>query len=251
MKKEWKQTMAYEATIILGVIALLTFICRLWPLLLLVLLCLIAAAVRLLFLKAKSGMEDTTEIPTQAPELPRLTTEQDVKDLAFSVILTRISGAVKADHPNAKWVWEKPNAKSLVLSGEEVFIILNGAGGYRRARVVTENLQFVSLDYATAPVKEETSQTETENDDEEVVVETVEDAPVNYELMAFEWTEANIMDLNEKCNEAIGQCKDELLITTDELPAPESWENICSELKRAGLENIEVIPEGIKIKFMR
>ncbi len=248
MKKEWARKMTYEAMIILGVIALLTFICRLWPLLLLVILILIATAIRLLFLKTKSNGEETTEAPTIVPELPRPTTEQDVMELAFSVILTRITGAVKADHPGAKWVWEKPNAKSLVLSGDEVFIILNGAGGYRRARVVTENLQFVMLEYITAPEKKVTPQTDTEENTDEV---EENDAPVNYELMAFEWTEANIMDLNEKCNEAIGQDKDELIISADELPAQESWDAICAELLRAGLENIEVIPEGIKIKFMR
>ncbi len=248
MKKEWARKMTYEAMIILGVIALLTFICRLWPLLLLVMLCMLGAAIRLMFLKTKSNGEEATETPTIVPELPRPTTEQDVRELAFSVILTRITGAVKADHPDAKWVWEKPNAKSSVLSGDEAFIILNGAGGYRRARVLVENLQFVMLEYITAPEKKEMSQTETEENIDEV---EENDAPVNYELMAFEWTEANIMDLNEKCNEAIGQDKDELIISADELPAQESWDAICTELLRAGLENIEVIPEGIKIKFMR
>ncbi len=249
MKNEWARKMTYEAITILGVLALLTFICRLWPLLLLVILCLIGAAIRLLFLKAKSTSEVAPTRPAE-PEPSRPATEKDVKDLAFSIILTRITEAVKTDFPNAKWVWEKPNAKSLVLSGDEAFIILSGAGGYRRAKVVIENLQFVSLAYVTAPEKATDADTDA-TDNEEMTEESGEsDVPVNYDLMAFEWTEAHIIDLNEKCNEAIGQGKDSLVISAEELPAPESWDAICSELVRAGLENIEKVPEGIKIKFM-
>ena len=37
-KKEWKRRMAYEALILLGLLALLLFITRLWPILLLVIL---------------------------------------------------------------------------------------------------------------------------------------------------------------------------------------------------------------------
>lgn len=31
--KDWKRHIAYEALVILGLLALLTFICRLWPIL--------------------------------------------------------------------------------------------------------------------------------------------------------------------------------------------------------------------------
>ena len=36
--KEWKRHMAYEALVILGMLALLLYVCRLWPILLLVIL---------------------------------------------------------------------------------------------------------------------------------------------------------------------------------------------------------------------
>ena len=49
-KKEWKRRMAYEALILLGLLALLLFITRLWPILLLVILGIFVAALRLLFL---------------------------------------------------------------------------------------------------------------------------------------------------------------------------------------------------------
>ena len=32
-KKDWQRHMAYEALVILGVLALLLFVCRLWPIL--------------------------------------------------------------------------------------------------------------------------------------------------------------------------------------------------------------------------
>lgn len=248
MKKDWVRSMTYEAIVILGVLALLTFICRLWPLLLLIMLGFIAAAIRLLFLRVKAS---STEEPKSepAPE-PKPATERDVKDLAYSVILTRISELVAADYPQAKWVWEKPNARALVLNGEDACIILSGAGGYRRARAVVENLQLKNLEYLTAKETPPTiyeEVTETDEDEEENVDEAI---PVNYDLMAFEWVEANLIGLNERCNDAIGEGKEELLIPEEELPVKESWESICKELRRADIENLEMVPEGIKIKFM-
>ena len=249
MKKDWVRSMTYEAIVILGVIALLTFICRLWPLLLFVMLCLIGAAIRLLFLKVKDVTTQQEPEVVSVPEpKPKPVTERDVKDLAFSVILTRITELGEADYPKAKWVWEKPNAKALVLAGDEAYIILSGAGGYRRARLVVENLQLKSLDYMTVSQKPK----EIDEDLPEDFDEEDDDAeiPVNYELMAFEWAESNVIELNERCNNAVGEGKEEMLIPADELPVPESWECICTELNRAGLENLEIVPEGIKIKFM-
>ena len=247
MKKDWVRSMTYEAIVILGVIALLTFICRLWPLLLLVILCLIAAAIRLLFLKAKSINAADPE-PEPVSE-PKPATERDVKDLAYSVILARISELVAADYPKAKWVWEKPNARALVMNGDDACIILSGAGGYGRARAVIENLQLKTLEYLTAKeTPEKPTEDNTEDEDEDDSDD--EPMPINYELMAFEWVEANLIGLNERCNEAIGEGKDELLITEDELPVKDSWDCICKELKRADIENLEMVPEGIKIKFM-
>lgn len=51
--KDWKRHMAYEALVILGLLALLTFICRLWPILLLIILEILIATLRLLFLSSK------------------------------------------------------------------------------------------------------------------------------------------------------------------------------------------------------
>ena len=65
--KEFKRHIAYEVLTILGTLALLLFVCRLWPILLLVILGIFIAAMRLLFLSARKvenipqcqmGMED-------------------------------------------------------------------------------------------------------------------------------------------------------------------------------------------------
>lgn len=69
------------------------------------------------------------------------------------------------------------------------------------------------------------------------------------ELIAFEWAESHIFELNARCNDAIGQGLTEIILTADELPARESWENVCMELQRAELEDVECISEGIKINL--
>ena len=51
-KKDWQRHLAYEALVILGVLALLLFVCRLWPILLLAMLGIIIATLRLLSLSS-------------------------------------------------------------------------------------------------------------------------------------------------------------------------------------------------------
>lgn len=239
--------MTHEALIILGVLAFFTFMFRLWPLLVLVIFCIIAGAVRLLFLKAKGETVIQTENKVEEPK--RTPTERNVRDLAYSVILTRISELVSSEYPTAKWVWEKPNARKLIESGEEVFILLNGAGGYRKAKVRIQNLQVAGIDYVTAelPPKPQV-ENEVEEDDDEAE-EVSEPISVNYGLVAFEWVEAHIMELNVKINDAIAQGQEEYLIPEEELPTKESYAAIIEELGRQDIENAAEDPHGIKIEF--
>jgi len=248
MNKDFVRRMTHEALIILGILAFFTFMFRLWPLLILVIFCILLGAVRLLFLKARAVTEQQAEEVREEPK--KEPTERDVKELAYSVILTRISALISSEYPTAKWVWEKPNSRKLIENGEDVYVLLNGAGGYRRAKVKIQNLQVTGIDYITAelPQKPDNDSDVSDTDDTE---EENEPVPVNYELLAYEWTEAHVIELNDRCNEAIGQGKKELILMSEELPTPESWDNICSELKRAGLENVEVIPEGIKINLQQ
>ena len=102
-----------------------------------------------------------------------------------------------------------------IATGNEVRILLNHAGGYREAIVVIRGLQVCSLTY---PHAEEVKMPETEND--ETGTEETEDGtpqkvdpPENYEYLAFEWVDAHVMELNERCNESIAQGLSMLEIT--------------------------------------
>ena len=74
---------------------------------------------------------------------------------------------------------------------------------------------------------------------------------VNYELIAYEWVDAHIMELNARCNEAIGKNQEALHLMPEELPVKESWANICAELVRAELSDVELQDDGIRIHFKR
>lgn len=240
--KDRKRHIAYEALVILGLLALLNFICRLWPILLLIILGIFVAALRLLFLSSKK-VEVIEPMPL-LEEPVRQPSEQDVQALAFSVILRRITELVLAEYPEARWGWETSNAQRQIEAGEEVFILLNRAGGYRRARVILRNLQVMGIDYQSHGRPDEAAEP-----DADPAADTEEPEEQNYELLAFEWAEVHIFELNARCNEAIGENLSELVLLAEELPVRESWPDICKELIRAGLEDVRCVPEGIKINL--
>ena len=166
----------------------------------------------------------------------------DLRKLAHSLITSRITTLVLNEYPNARWIWEAPNAFELIELGEEVYILLNRAGGYRKAKVIIQNLQVIGLQYQEIPKKPDESEERTE-------APATEQPKENYELIAFEWAESHIFELNARCNDAIGQGLTEIILTADDLPARESWENVCLELQRTGLEDAVCIAEGIKINL--
>ena len=243
--KDRKRQIAYEVLMILGSLALLTFICRLWPILLLIILGIFVAAIRLLFLSG--NRVDPVEPQPLLPAPISAPTESDLRKLAHSLITYRVTTLVLNEYPNARWIWEAPNAFELIELGEEVYILLNRAGGYRKAKVIIQNLQVIGLQYQEIPKKPDESEERTE-------APATEQPKENYELIAFEWAEsltqaARYERSNARCNDAIGQGLTEILLTADDLPARESWENVCLELQRAGLEDVECIAEGIKINL--
>ena len=85
--KDRKRQIAYEALMILGLLALLTFICRLWPILLLIILGIFVAAIRLLFLSGNrvDQVEPQPLLPAPIPA----PTESDLRKLALMLILLR------------------------------------------------------------------------------------------------------------------------------------------------------------------
>ena len=240
MKKDWKRHIAYEVLVILVMLTVLMFLCRLWPIIFLLIIGIFITALRLLFLSPKR-VEVVEPLPLPALPEPKEPTEKDVRDIAYSVILRRITELVTASYPEARWVWEAPNARQLIELGEDVFILLNRAGGYRRAQVVIQNLQVVTIEYNCAPAKP----IESDEDD----TDTNEPVAENFDLVAFEWADAHIMELNKRCNEAIGEGMTEIILTSDELPVKESWPAICKELEKNGLDDVKCIPQGININL--
>lgn len=234
--KERKRHIAHEALVILGLLALLNFICRLWPILLLIILGIFVAALQLLFISTRK-VEVIEPLPL-LPEPAKEPTEQDIQALAYAVILRRITELVMSKYPEARWVWEQPDSQKRIQEGLEVFILLNRAGGYRRAKVLVSNLNITGLEYLSIPQPE--NKTDSEPDEPETQ---------NYELLAFEWVEARILELNSRCNEAIGEHLSELILLAEELPVRESWPDICRELMRSGLDEAKCLPEGIKINL--
>lgn len=279
-EKERMYRILYDTLVLLCVVALLLFVCRIWPILLLVLLCIVIAMARLVFLSPKQVC-----VAEDKPESGKLSdvTEQGVRTLAYAVILRRITELVTQKYPNASWVWESPLALQQIEFGGTVSILLNRAGGYRRAKVMIHNLQVVGFEFEMPMLpgscvsdekepgtmhsqgkekealqkenvqKDKAVQRERETEMQTGKKNDPEPDPMkeNYELIAFEWVEANIIRLNDQCNEAIGNGLTDLLITTEQLPVPESWENIRKELLRTGLEEVVCCKEGITINLLQ
>ena len=249
MNQNWKQRIAKESIRLLIVFCVLMFICRLWPILLLGNLAIFVAIIRLLFF---SVPREEVKQPMK-PEFLMLPgpvvepTEEQVINLAYEVIQKRITEKVCAEYPDARWVWETPNAKQKIKCEEDVFILLNRAGGYHKAKVLIQNLQVVAIEFVTAKVTEEVPDEEPQPTT--IPVEKEEPVKENFELIAFEWVQANILSINAKCNEAIGEQSDYMVIECEDLPQEGSWENICDELINAGFEQVERISDGIKINL--
>ena len=140
------------------------------------------------------------------------------------------------------------NISESIQKGEEVYIILNQAAGYKQAKVVIENNLVCGLDFTIQ------QNCNTDSDKDEISVDAEPNTGVvaeNYELLAYEWVQDNIMLLNERLNESVGQGKTELFLASEELPIKESWQNIVVELEKEGIKDVECIPEGIKIKLLK
>ena len=245
--KDKQRHMAYEAMMVLMQIALLTLIIRLWPILLLMILGIFLAALRLLFLSSKK-VEPVKPMEAFPPSaVPP--TEPDMEDMAYFVIQRRITQILQEKYPNVRWIWENPGAKEDIIAGNPVYVLLNKAGGYRRGHVVIRNLHVFDVSFAdekkeindpVLPPKDAPEPAPPADDD---------DIPENYGLIAFQWVEAHVMELNDRCNEAIGEGFTEYLIPASELPVSESWEEICKELIRNDLHGAQCCDEGIIIEF--
>ena len=259
-KKEWQRHMAYEALVILGMLALLLFVCRLWPILLLVILGIFAAALRLVFLSSPKVQ------PIQ-PEQPASTAQQAVTNReaenaedaqSFGDLQTRITRWVRQEYPEARWVWKYPNAKARFQRGEDMAILLNRAGGYREAVIHLQGKRLFEIQYLCAPVEnprlqqpeEAASPQEEQPSMKEAASQPEPSQPEDYSLAAFEWVESHLEELNTLCNECIAQKQDFLLLTGGDLPEQAAWPALCQELLRNGL-SCHMEEEGVRIQIAR
>ena len=114
--KDRKRHMAYEGLLMLGLLALLLFITRLWPILLLVILGIFVAILRLLFLS--STKVEPVEPIMALPAAPAVQepTERDMKAMAYVLIQKRITQILEAKYPNVRWIWEMPEPRRISLS---------------------------------------------------------------------------------------------------------------------------------------
>ena len=263
-KKEWQRRMAYEALVILGMLALLLFVCRLWPILLLVILGIFAAALRLVFLSSPKVRPIHPEQQTGASPAPQCAAEsqpsaRNAEDAqSFGDLQTQITRWVRQEYPNARWVWKYPDAKARFQRGEELVILLNRAGGYREAVIHLQGKRLFEIQYLCAPVEnprleqleEPASPQEEQPTLEEAASQPETSQPEDYSLAAFEWVESHLEELNTLCNECIAQKQDFLLLTGGDLPEPAAWPALCQELLRNGL-SCHMEEEGVRIQIAR
>jgi len=229
---------------VLGALALFCMITRLWPLLFLVIPGIIITAIRLLFISAKKEISRVAP-PEAFREPPRQNTEQDVVRIAFGILQRRVTEQVTSRYPAARWIWETPNTIERFTEDMPLTIMLNRAGGFRKAAVHVYNLQFRSIVYETASGGSDEAQ-DSDFDGEPEHEETLHpDESVDYALVAFQWVEANLLALNNRCNDAIAKKEPFLLIHAHGLPHPDSWREICSELTRNGFNETIIQADGI------
>lgn len=244
MKKEYRHSVWKNVLVYLGIAAFLCFIFKLWIILLPILFVMLMVAVRPLFHKQKKQEGE----PESLINAENAGTRNNC-DSAYRTVVRQINEYVRNRYPEAKWVWAQPDAYHRIENGEDVFIFLNRGGGYRRAKVKLINGQVSEIEFLTCV--SETVQKDGADVSDVKNESPAEALPDNYDLLAYEWVESRIMDLNGRFNEAAGQGITELLLEADELPVPESWPSVCAELKRAGLDDAECVREGIKIKFLQ
>ena len=90
-KKDWQRHMAYEALVILGVLALLLFVCRLWPILFLAMLGIIAATLRLLFLSSPR-VRPLEPMPPGAHKHPARTSKEAQASQVLEICKSKLPG---------------------------------------------------------------------------------------------------------------------------------------------------------------
>jgi len=182
-----------------------------------------------------------TATPYQCP-VPPPDNEADLLRRAFGLIQRRVTEYLAGAYPEARWVWETSNPRAHIAAGEPAHILLNRAGGYRRAEVQVVRLQFRGLKFDSASEPEPPPPEETAPE---------EPGGTDYSLLAFEWVESHLPELSRRGNEAVAQGEPGISIGAEELPDPASWPDVCAELTRNGFSEAVVTETGITTKLPR
>ena len=132
--------------------------------------------------------------------------------------------------------------------GRPLTILLNGAGGYRKAAVQVKDLQLVGLVYESVQGSD-VPETESESGEPEDGEHSQQPEPVDYGLLAFEWVEANLQRLNSQSNEAVACGQSGFRIPAEELPHGDSWPAVCTELVRNGFASAAPLADGIQVEI--
>ena len=195
----------------------------------------------LLVQRARRPKYVSVPLPINRAPLMPVETEQSLKRKAFSLLQQRITDSLCGCYPEARWIWETPTPLVDIIAGKRVYIMLNRAGGFRKAEVVVHQIQFVKLCFDTVPPPR--PHTDIPTDDA-----TENSGKTDYSLLAFDWVFANTIMLNNMSNDAIGTGKSSFVVTASTLPVREGWEDICAELELNGFAKATVIEDGIEIR---
>ena len=106
-KKDWQRHLAYEALVILGVLALLLFVCRLCPSCFWRCWGIIIATLRLLFLSS-TQVRPLEPMPPGAHKPPAKTPEETQVSQTFGNLQVQITRQVREEYPNAGGCGRRP-----------------------------------------------------------------------------------------------------------------------------------------------
>lgn len=220
-----------------GVIALLSLAFRLWPVFILAVFLSAVAGVRYVYLTKKETVEQADETVRAPKEKPVTPKKENLQDF----VTDSINKLMASEYPEEDWIWEYPDPVSRIGKREDVCIILFGSNGFRKAKVVFSGYSATALEFSEETVDEPTES------DLSSQTQSASTVVADYGLIAFEWTDAHITELNGRCNDAIGRGEKELVIESVELPVRESWDALCEELLRIGVKSAECRENGIAI----
>lgn len=209
---------------VVGWLILACYVLRLWPF---VLALLVVGIV--MILRAVIKYTERPQLMPLEPVPVRKAMEMEEEQTVYAAACQKVSELVAQEYPGARWVWESADAKKKVNKSLPMHILLNQAGGYRQARIVLLDGRVIALRFESS------------------AEETEEPMPDNYNLLAFQWVDANAYALEERCAEANRSGITDLILPEAELPVRESWQDICTELRKQGFPSVRAMAEGIRI----